>query len=127
MEVYMKSFLRAGIAALALTSGVALAQTATETTTTQTTAVPAVPPPPLVVQQPIPAPLPPPAGTLSSTRETRTVDAYGNPVVSRGSTYRDSTGVAQDSQTTTTTVPVAPPPPPVTTTTTTQTTNTGPQ
>jgi hypothetical protein len=67
------------------------------------------------------------AGTLSSTRTTRAVDAYGNQVVSRQTTYRNSNGVAEDRSTTTTTVPVAPPPPPVTTTTTTEQTTTGPQ
>ncbi len=118
----MNSILRASVAMLALYSGAAMAQSATETTTTQTT-VPAAPPPPGYV----PAPVPPPVGTLSSTRETHAVDAYGNQVVQRQSTYRNSNGVAEDSRTTTTTVPVVPPPPPVTTTTTTQTTSTGPQ
>jgi hypothetical protein len=71
--------------------------------------------------------IPPPAGTLSSTRETHAVDAYGNQVDSRQSTYRDSNGVAQDSQTTTTNAPPLPPPPPVSTTTTTETTSTEPR
>jgi hypothetical protein len=119
----MKSILRAGVAVLSLYGGVALAQTATETTTTQSTTVPAVPPPAGYV----PAPAAPPVGTLSSTRETHAVDAYGNQVVQRQSTYRNTNGVAEDSRTTTTTVPAMPAPPPVTTTTTTQTTSSGPQ
>jgi hypothetical protein len=119
----MKSILRAGVTVISLYSGAVLAQTATETTTTQSTTVPAVPPPSGYV----PAPVAPPVGTLSSTRETHAVDAYGNQVVQRQSTYRNSNGVAEDSRTTTTTVPAVPPPPPVTTTTTTETTSTGPQ
>jgi hypothetical protein len=108
-----KMALCAGVVALALNGGVAAAQTATDTTTTQTTAAPA------------PAPIaPPPVGTLSSTHEHREVDAYGNQVVSKSTTYRDGSGVAQDTRTTTTTA--APPPPPVTTSTTTERTTSGP-
>jgi hypothetical protein len=114
----MRSFLCAFVAALALTSGVAIAQTQTETTTTQSTTVPAVPPVALV----------PPAGTLSTTRETHAVDGYGNQVDSRQTSYRNSNGVAEDSRTTTTNVPLPPPPPPVsTTTTTTESTSTVPR
>ena len=117
----MSPILRAGVAVLSLYSGLAMAQSATETTTTQSTTVPAVPP------AYVPATVAPPAGTLSTTRETHAVDAYGNQVVQRQSTYRNSNGVAEDSRTMTTTVPAVPPPPPVTTTTTTQTTSSGPQ
>jgi hypothetical protein len=119
MEENMKYLLRAGVAALALNCGVAMAQSATETTTTQYTAP--VPPPPLP-QAPVPQP---PPGTLATTHTTRSVDAYGNEVDSQRTTYRTPGGVAQDSRTVTTTVP-APPPPVTTTTTTTQSTITDP-
>ncbi|HTZ69226.1 MAG TPA: hypothetical protein VMB71_01110 [Acetobacteraceae bacterium] len=113
----MRRFMYAGIAALLVTSGSALAQSETETTTTTTG--------PAVVAPPAPVP-PPPVGTLAQERTTRSVDAYGNQVVSRQTTYRDPTGVARDTQTTTTT-PAIPPPPATTTTTTTESTTTGPQ
>jgi len=108
----MKNLLLAGVAALALTAGAAIAQT-TESTTSQSTTV-------------APDPNAPPAGTLSTTRETHAVDAYGNQTDSKASAYRNSNGVADDSQTTTTTMPAPPPPPPVTTSTTTTDTTTGP-
>jgi hypothetical protein len=77
---------------------------------------PGTPPPPA-------APVaPPPDGTLSTTHEVHAVDAYGNRLDKKESTYRNSNGVAQDSQTTTSTVPAPPPPPPVTSSTTTSTT-----
>ena len=114
----MRNLLFAGVAALALTAGVAVPQT-TESTTTQSTTMapdPNVPPPVAA----------PPAGTLSTTRETHAVDAYGNQTDSKASAYRNSNGVADDSTTTTTTMPAPPPPPPVTTSTTTTDTTTGP-
>ncbi len=106
------------ILALALTTASfsAFAQSSESTTTTSTVAPPgamSAPPPPMA----------PPAGTLSTTRETHAVDAYGNQVDSKATSYRDAQGVAQDSQTTTTRVP-APPPPPVSTSTSTTTTTT---
>ena len=67
---------------------------------------------------------PPPAGTLATTTEQHSSDAYGNRVDRSTSTYRDSSGVAEDKSTTTTTAPMPPPPPPVATTTTTTTTET---
>ena len=71
---------------------------------------------------------PPPEGTLSTTHEVHAVDAYGNRLDKKESTYRNSNGVAQDSQTTTSVVPAPPPPPPVTSSTTTSTTtSTAPQ
>jgi hypothetical protein len=107
-------------AALSLLSGVALAQTAYQSTTTQTTSGV----PPVSVQQPVT----PPMGTLSTTRETSAVDAYGDRRTSKSTIYRDANGVAEDRSTTTTTVAAPPPPPPVTTTTTTtESSTTGPQ
>jgi len=111
----MKNLLLAGIAALALSAGTALAQTTESTTTQSTTMAP----------DPNAAPVPPP-GTLSTTRESHAVDAYGNQTDSKASSYRDSNGVAEDKATTTTTVPAPPPPPPVTSSTTTTDTTTGP-
>ena len=102
--------------ALVAASGTALAQTSESTTTTSTMA------PPGMMSAP-PAPGAPPVGTLSTTRETHAVDAYGNQVDSKSTSYRNAQGVAQDSQTTTTQVP-PPPPPPVSTSTSTTTTTT---
>jgi hypothetical protein len=109
----MRHILAASAIAMALSSGLAHAQSATETTTTQTTGMA----PPAVAQ----AVSPPPPGTLSTTRTVHAVDAYGNRVDSQASSYRDTQGVAEDRQTTVTT---APPPPVTTTTTTTQSTTT---
>jgi hypothetical protein len=103
------------VALLALSFGVAAAQTATDSTTTQSTTMA----PPL----PAPAVAPPPPETLSTTHVHRAVDAYGNQVYSKSTTYRDPNGYARDTQTTTRT---AMPPPPVTTTTTTQSESSGP-
>jgi hypothetical protein len=123
----MITILRAGVAVLALYGGVAAAQTATETTTTQSTTAPGYAPAPAYAPAPVGAPVAaPPVGTLSSTRTTRAVDAYGNQVNSRQTTYRNANGVAEDSRTVTTTAPALPPPP-VTTTTTTESTSSGPQ
>jgi len=99
----------AAIAALAILASPAAAQTAY----TPPSMLPPPPPPPLQAPQP---------GTLSITRDSHAVDAYGNRTDSQSTTYRDSQGVASDRRTTTTTV--LPPPPPVTTRTTTQTTTT---
>jgi len=108
----MKTLLLAGVAALALNAGAAIAQT-TESTTSQSTTT-------------APDPGAPPAGTLSTTRDTHAVDAYGNQVDQKATSYRNSNGVADDSTTTTTAMPAPPPPPPVTTSTTTTDTTTGP-
>jgi hypothetical protein len=105
----MKTVMIAGAAALSLMGGVAFAQTSSETVTTQTS--PYVAPPAVVV-------VPPAPGVLSTTRTTRTQDAYGNQVNSQSTTYNDGQGVAQDSTTTTRVVP----PPVVSSTTTTETT-----
>jgi hypothetical protein len=107
----VRTILFAAVTALTLGGGAAMAQTATDTTTTQTN-----------MSQPDPAA--PPAGTLSTTHVQKAQDAYGNSVDSKSTSYRDSTGVAQDSSTTTKTM-AAPPPPPVssTTSTTTETTD----
>jgi hypothetical protein len=110
----MKYLFRTGIAVLALTSAAAFAQT-----DAPTPLAPPVPPAPLT---------PPPGGTLATVRTDRAVDANGNMIVQKQSTYRDPNGVAQDS--TTTQVTRAPAPPPVTTTTTStysSTTNAPPQ
>ncbi len=111
----MRTIMYACVTMLALGAGnAALAQESSETTTTQTTAVPP------------PAPMPPPPGTLSTTHVVHAQDAYGDTRDSKSTTYRDSNGVARDSQTTTTSAPM-PPPPPVTTSTTTTDTSTNPQ
>ena len=75
----------------------------------------------------MPAPMPPPAGTLATTHTERASDGYGDSRYSKSTTYRDANGVARDSQTTTTTAAPPPPPPPVTTSTTTTDTTSGPQ
>jgi hypothetical protein len=108
----MRNYLYAAIAVSAFMSSPAGAQMAPYPATTP------MPPPPSA----------PPAGTLSVTRDSHTVDAYGNRTDSQSTTYRDSQGVAQDRSTTTTTVAPPPPPPPpvITTTTTTRTTTEAP-
>lgn len=103
-------------AVLALSTGAAFAQTASSESTTTTT-YPAPPPLPPVVQ-------PPPVGTLSTTHTEHSVDAYGNQIDQKRTTYRNDQGVAEDSQTTRT---IVPPPPVSTTTTTTNTTTNIPQ
>ena len=113
----MLKLLSLGTTALMLASAPALAQTAMETTTSQTTTMA----PPVAAQ-----PVPPPVGTLSTTRETHAQDAYGNETSSKATSYRNSQGVAEDRQTTTRTI-VPPPPPPVSTTTTTTESTTGQQ
>ena len=104
----MKLLTTAAVLALATFGSTARAQTASETTTTQTTA---------------PAPMVPVPGTLSTTRESHAVDAYGNRTDSRATSYSNGTSVAHDSTTTTTSV-APPPPPPVSTTTSSSTTTT---
>jgi hypothetical protein len=74
------------------------------------------------------APVPPPPGTLSTTHQVQAVDAYGNRYDKTSTTYRNSSGVAQDSTTTRTIVAAPPPPPPsYRSSTTTTTTTTAPQ
>ena len=107
-RMLVKTTLFAAVTALALTGGVAMAQTATDTTTTTQSAT-----------APEPAPV---SGTLSTTRTHDAVDAYGNRVDSKQSTYRNTNGVAEDTRTTTQTM--APPPPPVSSTTSTSTSET---
>jgi hypothetical protein len=106
----VKTTLFAAVTALALTGGVAMAQTATDTTTTTQSAT-----------APEPAPV---SGTLSTTRTHDAVDAYGNRVDSKQSTYRNTNGVAEDTRTTTQTMAPPPPPPPVSSTTSTSTSET---
>ena len=102
----MKTFLI--LSTFLLAAGGASAQVASETTTTQTTAMPA-----------------PVAGTLSTTRETHAVDAYGNRVDSKATSFSNGAGVTHDSTVTTTNVAPPPPPlPPVTTTTSSSSTTT---
>ncbi len=102
----MKTLLIAAL--LALAASAASAQTASETTTTQTTA---------------PAPIAPLPGTLSTSRETHAVDAYGNRVDSSATSYSNGANVTRDNTVTRTSV-APPPPPPVTTTTSSSTTTT---
>jgi hypothetical protein len=89
----MNKLLLAGAAALAMTAGVAMAQTTTSQTTTTTT--------PSLVE--------PPTGTLSTTRTQKTVGLDGTQTNTKETTYHNSNGVADDSVTrTTTTYPPAP-------------------
>ena len=98
----MKAIIAA--AALSLLSSGAWAQSV-ETTTSQST-----------VAQPAPMVPPPPAGVLSTSRETHAVDAYGDRHDAASTSYTDSTGARVDrSSSSTTTVGAPPPPPPVTT------------
>lgn len=119
----MRSIIIVATTIACLSGGIALAQSSTESTTsTQTTT--AVPPPAVMPMPAAPTPLaPPPAGTLATESYSKKTDAYGNSEMAKKSTYRDSNGVAQDSQTTKTTVPV--PPPVVSTTTSSSSTTTG--
>lgn len=110
----MRSLMGAGAIALTLIGSAAYAQTTTETTTSQYSQTPAPMPPAA-------APVAPPMGTLSTTREQHAVDAYGDRSDSRSTSYRDSTGVAEQSESRTVTAPPPPPPPPPMTTTTTTT------
>jgi hypothetical protein len=91
MEDRMKT-VSAGMTALTLWSGAALAQTAT-----------------------------PPLGASSETKTVHTQDAYGDTRDSKSTTTQDAQGVTKDSQTTTTIAAPPPPPPPAATTTTTET------
>ncbi len=91
----MKSLLLATV--LALSAGAASAQTAA-------------------------SPMAPVPGTLATSHETHAVDAYGNRVDSKATTFSNGAAVTRDSTVTTTNV--APPPPPVTTTTSSSTTTT---
>ena len=105
----MKIFI-AGAIALTLSSGVAFAQSSSETTTTQQTS---------------PAPMAPQPGTLSETKTKHSDDGYGDTHDSKSTTYQNGAGVAKESESTTTTA--APPPPPTTSTTTTTSQTSGPQ
>jgi hypothetical protein len=99
-----------GPALLAIVSGAAMAQSSSETTTTQQTGQ---------------APVAPAPGTLSSTRTAHSQDSNGDTNDSKSTSYRDSTGVAKQSESVTRTA--APPPPPVTSTTTSTQSTTSPQ
>ena len=97
----MTRLLAAGVAALAMMTGAALAQPSSPVTTTV-----------------IPEIVAPPAGTLSVTRSQNTTGPDGTRSNSNETTYRKGGEVADDSVTTTTTTP----PPPLATTTTKSTT-----
>src|SRR5579871_4568117 len=101
---------------LAASTGFAFAQSTTIITQAPASppAVVVAPAPPAVVVNPAPTLPPPPDGTLSVTREHRSIDANGNQSESTETTYRNSDGVASEKTTRTTTYP-----PPVATTTTT--------
>jgi hypothetical protein len=103
-----------------------MAQTATDTTTTsQTTVVqPPAPPPPTLVTPP-PPPVPG-EGSMATEKTVTGVDAYGNKIYSKSTTYRDGEGVATDSRTVKTIVPPPPPPPAVSTSSSSVTTTTAP-
>lgn len=119
----MKKILAATISAASLVSFAAAAQVTTDTTTQTYTAPAMAPVSPALV--PPAQPAAPPVGTLSTTRETHAVDAYGNRMDSQASTYRNSQGVAEDRVTRT--IVNAPPPPVTTTTSTSTSTTTQPQ
>lgn len=94
----MKKLLMAGVAAMTMLAGGAMAQTETSTSQTTTTVSPAPAPTAPVV-------LAPPPGTLSTTRTTNSVNTDGSTVQSKETTYRNTAGVADDSVTRTTTYP----------------------
>jgi hypothetical protein len=85
----MTRLLLAGTAALSLMTGVALAQSVTSQTTTTT----------------VPDVVAPPQGTLSTTTATKSIGVDGTRTETSGTTYRNSNGVASDSQSKTTTYP----------------------
>lgn len=94
----MNSLLLAGAATLALTAGVAMAQTAAAQTTTTVT----------------PSIVAPPPDTLSVTRTERVIGLDGTRTDTKETTYRNSAGVADETVSKTITSP-----PMVSTTTTT--------
>src|SRR5277367_5316312 len=96
----MTRFLLAGVAALGMMTGFAVAQTTTSETTTV-----------------VPTIVAPPPGTLSTTMTRKSVGADGTQTDSTRTTYSNGNGVAEDSVTKTTTHP-----PPAVVTTTQQTT-----
>jgi hypothetical protein len=109
----MRTLIAVATAAL-LASGVAFAQTATESTTTTEQSTPMAP-----------APQP---GVLSTTHEAHAQDSMGDSRDSKSTSYRDANGAVSSSSTTTTQA-IQPPPPPATTTTSsssTQSTTTAP-
>ena len=113
----MRKTLLASAALLAMTAGVAFAQTTTSQSTTTVTPATIMPVPAPPVITPLMAP---PAGTLSTVRTEKAVSADGSVTDSQSSTYRDTNGVAGDSVTKTTTYPA----PAVVSTDTTTTTET---
>ncbi len=93
----MNKLLMVGAAMFLMATGAAMAQSTTsQTTTTVTPSVPA-----------------PPPGTFSESRSQKTIGPDGTQTRSNETTYRDGSGVANDSVSRTTTYP---PPPSVTTT-----------
>jgi len=82
-------------AALVISAGIATAQTTSSQTTTTTT----TPGMPLIVA--------PPTGTLSTERTQKTTSPDGTQTDTKSSTYRNTNGVANDSETTTTRQPPA--------------------
>ncbi len=92
----MRNILLASAAMLAIGTGIATAQTTTSQTTTTVSPAPAMP---IIV--------PPPVGTLSTTRTKRVLRSDGSQTDSRQTTYRNTTGVANDTLTQTTTYPPA--------------------
>jgi hypothetical protein len=128
LEDHLTKYILAGATALVLLSSAAMAQTATDTTTSsQTTVVqPPAPPPPAAMVTPPPPPAPG-EGSMATERTVTGVDAYGNKIYSKSTTYRDSDGVATDSRTVKTIAPPPPPPPPaVSTSSSSVTTTTAP-
>ena len=93
----MNKFLMIGATAMTMLTGGAMAQTQTSTSQTTTTVTPASPP----------ILFAPPAGTLSTTRTTNSLNSDGTSVESKETTFRNTAGVADDSITRTTTYPAA--------------------
>ena len=102
----MTRFLLAGAMAFGMMSGIALAQSTTLQTTTTTA----------------PVVLAPPTGTLSTSTSTKSIGPDGARTDTSGTTYRNSNGVASDTELKTTTYP--PPPVALSTTNNTSTTTT---
>lgn len=85
----MNSLLVASAVVLALSAGVAAAQTTSSEITTTST--------PVIVA--------PPDGTLSVTRTQRTINPDGSQINSNETTYRNNSGVADETVTKTTNIP----------------------
>jgi hypothetical protein len=96
------------VAAAILVCGIGTADAQTTTSQTTTTVVPAVPAPVVV---------PPPVGTLSTSRTRKVIRPDGSSYEKHSTTYRDTSGSASDTVTRVTPAPVIAPQSTTTTTT----------